>query len=178
MWLQFLPQEQLASAGLLFNGDFESRPSGLPFDWVITAGSGVTIDLARRPDDAGRRALLVEFGHGRADFRGIAQFVMLPPGSYLLKGQYRGQLVGRRGLEWRISCAASWRAGFRRRDGHRHGAGLDPSSPSPLRCRMQIARRSRCGSPSMRARPPSSSSPARSGTTNCRSCARPRAFQT
>ena len=107
VWLQFLPQEQLASAGLLFNGDFESRPSGLPFDWVITAGSGVTIDLARRPDDAGRRALLVEFGHGRADFRGIAQFVMLPPGSYLLKGQYRGQLVGRRGLEWRISCAGA-----------------------------------------------------------------------
>ena len=107
VWLQFLPQEQLASAGLLFNGDFESRPSGLPFDWVITAGSGVTIDLARRPGDGGQRALLVEFGHGRADFRGIAQYVMLPPGSYVLKGQYRGQLVGRRGLEWRISCAGA-----------------------------------------------------------------------
>ncbi|MET0195151.1 MAG: hypothetical protein ABW200_17460 [Hyphomicrobiaceae bacterium] len=107
VWLQFLPQEQLASAGLLFNGDFESRPSGLPFDWVITAGSGVTIDLARRPDDAGQRALLVEFGHGRADFRGVAQYVMLAPGSYVLKGQYRGQLVGRRGLEWRINCAGA-----------------------------------------------------------------------
>jgi hypothetical protein len=107
VWLQFLPQEQLASAGLLFNGDFESRPSGLPFDWVITAGPGVTIDLARRPDDAGQRALLVEFGHGRADFRGVAQYVMLSPGSYVLKGQYRGQLVGRRGLEWRISCAGA-----------------------------------------------------------------------
>lgn len=107
VWLQFLPQEQLASAGLLFNGDFESRPSGLPFDWVITAGSGVTIDIARRPDAAGQRALLVEFGHGRADFRGVAQYVMLSPGSYVLKGQYRGQLVGRRGLEWRISCAGA-----------------------------------------------------------------------
>jgi hypothetical protein len=107
VWLQFLPQEQLASAGLLFNGDFESRPSGLPFDWVIATGSGVTIDLARRPDAAGQRALLVEFGHGRADFRGVAQYVMLAPGSYVFKGQYRGQLVGRRGLEWRISCAGS-----------------------------------------------------------------------
>jgi hypothetical protein len=107
VWLQFLPQEQLASAGLLFNGDFESRPSGLPFDWVISAGSGVAIDLARRQDDAGQRALLVEFGHGRADFRGVAQYVMLAPGNYVLKGQYRGQLVGRRGLEWRISCAGA-----------------------------------------------------------------------
>ena len=107
VWLQFLPHEQLASAGLLFNGDFESRPSGLPFDWVITAGPGVTIDLAHRPEDASQRALLVEFGHGRADFRGVAQYVMLAPGSYVLKGQYKGQLVGRRGLEWRISCAGA-----------------------------------------------------------------------
>lgn len=107
VWLQFLPQDQLSGAGLLFNGDFESRPSGLPFDWVITAGPGVTIDLARRPDDGRQRALLLEFGHGRADFRGVAQYVMLPPGSYVLKGQYRGQLVGRRGLEWRISCAGA-----------------------------------------------------------------------
>src|SRR5262245_8663532 len=38
---------------------------------------------------------------------GIAHFVMLPPGSYLLKGQYRGQLVGRRGLEGRISRAGA-----------------------------------------------------------------------
>jgi hypothetical protein len=105
VWLQFLPPEQLASAGLLFNGDFESRPSSLPFDWVISAGAGVTIDFARRPDDPGQHALLIEFGHGRADFRGVAQTIMLPPGSYLFKGQYRGQLIGRRGLEWRISCA-------------------------------------------------------------------------
>jgi hypothetical protein len=107
VWLQFLPPEQLANAGLLFNGDFESRPSSLPFDWVISAGTGVTIDFARRPDDPGQHALLVEFGHGRADFRGVTQMIMLSPGNYLFKGQYRGQLVGRRGLEWRISCAGA-----------------------------------------------------------------------
>jgi len=107
VWLQFLPPEQLASAGVLFNGDFESRPSSLPFDWVISAGAGVTIDFARRPDDPGQHALLVEFGHGRADFRGVAQTIMLPPGSYLFKGQFRGQLIGRRGLEWRVSCAGA-----------------------------------------------------------------------
>jgi hypothetical protein len=107
VWLQFLPHEQLASAGLLFNGDFESRPSGLPFDWVIATGANVTIDLARRPDDPDQNALVVEFGQGRADFRGVSQYVMLAPGSYVLKGQLRGQLTGRRGLEWRISCAGA-----------------------------------------------------------------------
>jgi hypothetical protein len=106
VWLQFLPREQLTGVGLLFNGSFEVRPSGLPFDWVVTPGSGVTIDLARRPDEPGQRALLVEFGHGRVNFRGIAQMVMLPPGSYQLRGEYKGQTVGRRGLEWHINCAS------------------------------------------------------------------------
>jgi hypothetical protein len=106
VWLHFLSPEQLANTGLVFNGGFENRPSGLPFDWVVTQGQGVTIDFAQR-DDAGGRALLVEFGQGRVDFRGISQMVMLAPGTYRLKGQYRGQIVGRRGLEWRIHCAGA-----------------------------------------------------------------------
>ena len=30
---------------------------------------------------------------------------MLGPGSYRLKGQHKGEMVGRRGLRWRIACA-------------------------------------------------------------------------
>jgi len=107
VWLQFLPHDQLARVGLLFNGGFETRPSTLPFDWQFTSGSGVTIDLARRQDEVGGRALFVEFGLGRVDFRGVSQLVVLPPGTYRLSGQYRSRLSGRRGLEWRIICAGA-----------------------------------------------------------------------
>jgi hypothetical protein len=103
-WLQFLPPEQLSSTGLLFNGSFEVTPSGLPFDWVIRPGAGVTIDIVARPDQDGRRALYIEFGHGRAEFNGVSQLILLAPGTYQFKGQYRGELVGRRGLVWRVSC--------------------------------------------------------------------------
>jgi hypothetical protein len=103
-WLQFLPAEQLNSLGLLFNGNFESVPSGLPFDWVITPGAGVTIDIASAPDHEGR-ALVLTFEQGRVDFQGVTQLVMLAPGKYRLDGKYTGEITGQRGLKWRVVCA-------------------------------------------------------------------------
>ena len=104
-WLQFLPPEQFARAGFLFNGNFEQTPSGSPFDWRVTAKAGVTADFVPRPDKPGRRAFFIEFSHGRVDFRGLSQTTMLPPGTYTLRGQFKGNIVGRRGLVWRITCA-------------------------------------------------------------------------
>jgi len=106
-WLQLLPAEQLGNAGLLFNGGFELAPSGLPFDWVISAGSGVTATIATRPDRDTERALFIEFGHGRVDFQGISQITMLAPGTYKFQGKFRGDIAGRRGLRWRITCAGA-----------------------------------------------------------------------
>jgi hypothetical protein len=103
-WLQFLPSEQLSRTGLLFNGSFEITPTGFPFDWVISEGSGVTIDIVPRPDRDGQRALLIEFGYGRVDFRGIQQLTVLPPGTYEFKAKYKGDIVGKRGLVWRVAC--------------------------------------------------------------------------
>ena len=104
-WLQFLPAEQLNSLGPLFNGSFETTPSGLPFDWIVTPGAGVSIDFAPAPGQEGGRALVISFEQGRVDFRGITQLVMLAPGKYQFLGKYTGELTGQRGLKWRVVCA-------------------------------------------------------------------------
>jgi hypothetical protein len=89
---------------------FESTPSGLPFDWVITQGTGATIDIAALPGEAVGHGLLLELGPGRADFRGVSQLLLLTPGSYRLKGKFKGETRGRRGLQWSIRCAGSGKA--------------------------------------------------------------------
>jgi hypothetical protein len=103
-WLQFLPAEQLAKVGLLFNGDFEVSPSGLPFDWAFVAGSGVAIEVAERPDEDGDHVLKLRFGPGRVSSLGVSQLVTLPPGTYRFKGRHNADVFSERGLLWRIGC--------------------------------------------------------------------------
>jgi hypothetical protein len=104
-WLQFLPPDRLRQAGLLYNGSFEAPPSGLPFDWKITPGAGVTVDIVARPDRSDKHALLVDFQYGRVDYHSVSELVMLAPGTYSFRGEYTGRLVGPRGMKWRIVCA-------------------------------------------------------------------------
>lgn len=103
-WLQFLPPEALRHAGLLYNGSFEAAPSSLPFDWKILPGTGVTIDVVPRPDKIGKQALLIDFQLGRVEYHSVTELVILTPGTYAFKGEYKGELVGPRGLKWRIVC--------------------------------------------------------------------------
>ena len=104
-WLQFLPPEKLAQAGHLYNAGFDTPPSGTPFDWVLTKGTGVTVQVAAKADRPGERALHLQFGPGRVDYRDVTQLIMLIPGAYQFQGQYKGDLVSERGLEWRVICA-------------------------------------------------------------------------
>ncbi len=104
-WLQFLPPEELRSASFLFNGNFEAAPSGLPFDWEIIQGPGVSIDVLTRPEKGADHVLRVAFEYGRVDYHSVTQLVILASGTYEFKGKYKGELVGPRGLKWRVVCA-------------------------------------------------------------------------
>jgi len=104
-WLQFLPPEQLRSAGFIYNGDFAIVPTGSPFDWIITQGAGVTVDIEPRPDKHGAYALVTNFKFGRVDFHSVKQLIMLTPGHYQFTGELKGSLIGPRGLRWRVACA-------------------------------------------------------------------------
>ena len=135
-WLQFLPPEQLNTAGYLFNGSFEVDPTGLPFDWTFTKESGATIEIADRTDveatlaalkaetwskeqknpylsnkylnDPGRgaHALFLEFGVGRVEGLSVKQMIVLAPGDYQFRGTYKADIVSQRGLQWRVVCAS------------------------------------------------------------------------
>ncbi len=103
-WRQFLPEDQLTKTGLLFNGDFETKPSGVSFDWKLEPPDGAILDIGPRPDAPGKNALFVEFGQGRVNFKGASEMVVLPPGGYRLIGLYDGQIAGQRGMQWSVVC--------------------------------------------------------------------------
>jgi len=122
-WLQFLPADELHTAGLLFNGTFDTTPSGSPFDWTITQGPGVTVDIVPNSDRYDGHALMVDFLYGRVEYHSVNELVLLAPGTYQLDGRYKGKLAGPRGLKWRVVCA----------DGNNDRVGESPmlSGPAP-----------------------------------------------
>jgi hypothetical protein len=106
-WLQFTPIEHFDHNNLLFNGAFARPTTGLLFDWVISGGVGLTADIIVRPDANGDNGLNLMFGGSRAQFYGVTQGLVLPPGTYRFRGKYKGRLVGQRGLKWRMTCAGA-----------------------------------------------------------------------
>ncbi len=103
-WLQFLTPEQLASLGLLFNGSFESPPTGLPFDWMPVRDKGADVTIERRADRPSEYALAIRFGRGRAELDYIGQIMRLQPGSHRVEGMAMGDVQGPRGMRWRVKC--------------------------------------------------------------------------
>jgi hypothetical protein len=103
-WIQFLPPEQLVRVVVPYNGDFETTPSGLPFDWIIPSSPNAIAGLVPLPPPAIGKALRVEFGLGRIEFSGVRQLVLLPPGDYTFSAAYTASINGRRGLVWALAC--------------------------------------------------------------------------
>jgi hypothetical protein len=103
-WLQFLPPDELRIAGLLYDGEFQSQPSLLPYEWNIQSGADAIAEIAPRDDRPTEQALSIEFGSGRIDFRPVYQMLALKPGRYTLSGMFKGDIHGLRGLKWKVEC--------------------------------------------------------------------------
>lgn len=103
-WLQFLTPQELATVGPLFNGGFEARPSGQPFDWVLPTGGTAAVSIASAPDRPFTRALVVHFGQGRVELNAVSQLLRLSPGHHRVDGEVMGEVLGRRGVRWRMIC--------------------------------------------------------------------------
>jgi hypothetical protein len=106
-WLQSLPPSQTQNMALLTNADFQKKPSGLPFDWQIGSGANALAEIVPLEGVRNRNVLHIGFGDGRVTFPQVDQVLVLPQGRYRLEGKLRGEITGKRGLRWRLTCLYS-----------------------------------------------------------------------
>lgn len=108
-----LPPDQLTELGYVFNGSFESAPSGLLFDWNLVPTRGVDIGIVSDQAADGQNSLSVTFGGAPTAFQNVRETLILDPGDYHLSGMVKTQdLKTERGLTWRIYCFGGNRSGL------------------------------------------------------------------
>ena len=91
--------------GQPFDGDFDGLASPEPFGWLVSSGSGATVEMAADTSRPGERALRVAYD-GYSTPKLIQTFMALPPGAYRLGGLSRNEQVeGADRLGWTVSCA-------------------------------------------------------------------------
>lgn len=96
---------------LLFNGDFELPFIQGGFDWEVNASrndhrSGALVTRVGRRESG--QVLQVEFSGKEIRIPVVQQDLMLPPGTYRLKGAWQSRdLHSAQGLTWAVSCAKS-----------------------------------------------------------------------
>ncbi len=74
----------------IFNGDFESNPTGSRFDWTIDAAPGATVGFDHDIHYSGRRSLRIQFdGTQNVSNIGVRQMVFLKPGNYRFQAYIR-----------------------------------------------------------------------------------------
>lgn len=116
LWLNLLPKERRAQVGFVFNGGFETAPTGLGFDWRLQPApekhAGHTAEVVRRLGVEGERALRVAYnGHRQHGFP-VRQFLLLPPGEYELTGRAKLEAIkAARGIQWTVRCVERDRTG-------------------------------------------------------------------
>jgi hypothetical protein len=108
-WLQFLPPSRIETLGLLTNANFQTKPSGLPFDWQLGEGVNALAEIAPLNGGSAENVLHISFGEGRIKFPEVRQVLYLAPGRYRLEGKLHGSISGKRGLRWRLRCLSGER---------------------------------------------------------------------
>ena len=99
VWLQTLTEEQLSTLPPVYNGGFEQKLTGAPFDWLINAQAGVEAGIEHADGKRMGKVLWLRFMGDRVQPKQVSQFVRLTPGTYLLSGDYRfREFVSSRGL--------------------------------------------------------------------------------
>lgn len=104
-WVGGLGMSAAFRLSSLYNGGFETAPTGAGFDWRIGDSAGVLIERAALLGSDGSYALKVTFLGRRVDSIPAHQWLMLAPGSYRLHFQASAQdLHSDRGLQWMLRC--------------------------------------------------------------------------
>ncbi len=94
------------SLPLVYNGGFETEPSGIGFDWRIARTPGVIIERVATAGASGEFAVQVSFSGRRVPQINFEQRVLLVPGAYQLSFRARADALNSdKGLQWAINCS-------------------------------------------------------------------------
>lgn len=105
VWLNSLSKEGIAQSGHVYNGSFEARPTNIGFDWVYRQNPAVVMETTSTYGTTGERALHLVFRGLRLKFEHLHQYLLLPPGEYVLQGRVRpDNLKAGQGMQWALYC--------------------------------------------------------------------------
>ncbi|HET9033539.1 MAG TPA: hypothetical protein VFN25_11600, partial [Dokdonella sp.] len=92
----------------VYNGGFETAPSGIGFDWRMASSAGVIVERSAGAGVSGHSAVKVTFLGRRVQTIPLSQWLMLGPGTYRLHFRAQAQdLRSDRGIQWNILCQGS-----------------------------------------------------------------------
>jgi hypothetical protein len=107
LWVRWLPDTSRLMLTWPYNRNFETMPSGGPFDWKFI-GKNTEIKLVQRKEHnklGNDLALKIGFFEQQASSKLMAQTLVLPPGLYSLRGSFfTEKFRSKRGVNWRVYC--------------------------------------------------------------------------
>lgn len=107
-WAGSLALPPGAALGTVYDGSFESDPSGLGFDWSMRNTVGVMIERVSVSGSTAGHAARVTFLGRRVPEIDFGQLLYLAPGAYRLRFRASARsLLSDKGLDWVIACHGS-----------------------------------------------------------------------